>query len=226
MSRKALVVSLTLLVSAFACQAGAWTLPGIDGHAPSVWVGERNWTQESGNPMPDQGASWGLYYQADETGAFKPMVYGLAYNFNFVWRSAEGTKLAEGHGEDPACQYIETTLSCADGTTFPGDGPSSLVTFKPNGAGKFKLEIDGTVAVKSPTAGNAKLRVVVLDSALKTIKEVKSLELKSKDNASIGETIELKAGECIGVAIQSVNPGMSGCGRCSIAFKKLKVSGI
>ena len=224
MSRKALVVSLTLLVSAFACQAGAWTLPGIDGHAPSVWVGERNWTQESGNPMPDQGASWGLYYQTDENGDFKPMIFGLAYNYTFAWRSSEGTALSEGHGEDPACHYIGTTLACPNGKTFPGDGPNARVTFKPTVAGKFKLEIAGTATVQSPTAGNARLRVLVLDAPLKTVREVKAIELKSKDNASISETIELKAGECMGVTLQSVNPGPSGCGKCSIAFKTFKVT--
>lgn len=152
MAKHALGVSLTLLVSAFACRAGTWTLPGIDGHAPSVWVGERNWTQELGNPMPDQGASWGLDYQTDEGGDFTPMIFGLAYNYTFAWRSSEGTKLAEGHGDDPACHYIGTTLASPNGKTFPGDGPNVRVT------------------------------------------------------------------------IQSVNPGPSGCGKCSIAFKSFKVT--
>lgn len=225
MSRRLLVASMVILALAFAGQAKEWSLPGINGHAPDVWVGDRNWTKDLGNPMTDQGASWGLYYQIEAGGDFKPMVYGLAYNYTFVWRSSEANKLDEGHGDDPDCMYAEMKLNCTGGKTFPGDGPGALVTFKAGSAGKFKLEAEGTASVQAPTAGNARLKVLVLDSALKTVKEVKVIDLKSKDNASISETIELKGGESIGVAIQSINPGPAGCGKSSISFTKFKVAG-
>lgn len=209
--------AIVALGAVLAVQAGSWEVPGIFGNAPGAWKEGRNWKPDAANPMTDNGAQWGLYWQSEPEAEFKPLVSGLAYKYHYVWRES-------GDSFDPACFYKETTLVCPGGKVAPGAGPAAVVTFTPAAPGSFKVDFTADVWVQSPTAGNARVRLVVLDAAQKVLREVKSLDLKAKDQAVFAETVELKAGEALGVTVQSINPGPGSCGRSSIAIKKFMVS--
>lgn len=224
MSKKLLVATIAFFTFSIAGQAEEWTLPGINGHAPDVWVGDRNWTKDLGNPMDDEGASWGLYYQGQATGDYEPMVFGDAFSYYFTWRSTEAKDLGEGLGEFPEFMYKERSLTHTGAKNTPGDGPCSMVTFEPPSAGKYQLDLEGTAFVQIPAAGNVRLKVLVVDAALKTVKEVKAIDVESTDIASLSEVIEVKSGESIAVTFQSINPESSGCGNSSIAFETFKVT--
>lgn len=225
MSKNLLAATIAFFTLSIAGQAEEWTLPPINGHGPDVWVGDRNWTKALGNPMEDEGASWGLYYQGEETGKYEPMVFGLAFTYYFTWRSTEATDLSEeGKGEFPKFMYKERTLSHSGAKNTPDDGPCSMVTFTPASAGKYQLKLDGTASVEAPATGNVRLKVLVVDAALETVKEVKDIDLASMDTANLSEVIEMKSGESLAVTFQSSNPVLSGWQNCSFAFETFKVT--
>lgn len=222
--------STLLILPLLACQAAEWTLPPISGHGPNVWKDGRNWTQDLGNPQTDTGATWGLYYQAEVDAPFQAMGYGQAYGYNFVWRSTQGSKMANG-GEDPLCMYIDTKLYSPSSTVFPGDGPAAMVTFAAPAIGTYKVIVDCAATVQQPTAGNALVRLLVVDAAQKTVREISTVELNKAgghgafpEATKIDQRVELKGGERLAVTVQARNPGPATCGRGVLAITNLTVS--
>ena len=225
MFRTCAILTVAATLASFACQAGSWDLPPITGNAPNVWKDGRNWTWNEGNPMTDNGAKWGVYYQSSADSAMKPMVQGKAYNFHFVWRD-------EGDAFDPGTQYKELALTCGSLPSGNGSGPKSAVVFQPDKAGTFKVELEGSIYVQNPSAGNALFTLAIVDGSANTVKEIKAVALNKKgghgdypDSVTLNESVQLGAGQGIAAILQSVNPGPATSGKSSVSFKKFKISG-
>lgn len=223
MKRTSLLVILAGCCAAL--PALEWQLPGIAGDAPDKWKDGPNWRFEAGNPLSDKGATWGLLYQPSVADpALKPMVAGKAYKFHFVWRD-------EGDSFDPATFYKERTLKAASRADGPGQGPVSALVFAPGKAASYRVALAGTIAMQSPTAGNARAILAVVDGAGAVVKELKAVELNAKGGhggfpaeLAWDDTVALAAGQGFALRLQTVNPGPATAGWCSLAISSFTVT--
>lgn len=218
---------LALMCGCVGTMAADWQLKGINGHQPSFWDDKApNWKWDDGNPAKDNGAQWLLFYQPDNDpglgSAVKPMLKGLAWKYNRVWRD-------DSDKADPLYFYIGSALTCASRQGH-GLGSAAGLMFIPDQGGKYKVAVSGKVKVQNPSAGNARVSIFLLDRKTGDASLLKEYELNSKGGyGSLPETftwnqsIAIPEGNALAVRVQSVNPGPGSCGKSTLSFSGFKV---
>lgn len=209
--------------------AESWELAPIKGDKTKSWAAAPNWTWDLGNPMTDKEAKWTVAMQEMDnpelTTKYVLMQKGDIYNFKFGWRGEKG-------GKDPEFKYLENSLSTHI-TAGNKQGPAAAIIFTPPKAGKYKVDISGTVYLQNKTAGYVLVTVYLLAKDRSQAKELQVYKLNLKggyqaeelaENFSFQQTVDLSKDVELAVRVQSVNPGPASAGRSAIRFGNFTVS--
>jgi hypothetical protein len=234
-SLQALVVSLLLIPSmVWAAESSTWALKPIDGNNTKQWAAG-SWTWDMGNPCTDNGATWSVAYQnkpnAAPTDTYLPMTKGTYVGFVRIWQGGEEAS------KDPQMQYKGNNLITRPATRTAQRSESVAVIFKPQLAGKYKVQIKATLAgVQNPSAGHARMGLYQISSDGRIAQTLEESDLNVKKSGAYGKdlpdtcafekVLDFEADQELILRLQAVNPGNASVGSCRLQIDTFEVTAI
>lgn len=228
---RSLLIVLLLTVAVSAQDSGKWSLKPVDGDNTKQWAAG-SWTWEMGNPMSDHGATWTVGYQnkanAAPTDTYLPMIKGTYVGFVRIWQGDQETS------KDPQMQYKSNCLITRPIKKTAHRSESVAVIFKPDAAGKYKVQIKATLlGVQNPSAGHARVGLYQISSDGRIAQTLDETDLNVKKAGAFGkdlsdkinfeQVLEFEAGQDLILRLQAVNPGNASVGACRLQIDQFDV---
>ena len=231
-SLQAMLLSLLLVPSLLlAAESDTWTLKPIDGNNTKQWA-SGSWTWDMGNPYVDNGAIWTVAYQdktnAAPTETYLPMTKGTYVGFIRIWQGGEKVT------KDPQMQYKNNSLITRPAKKSAHRSESVAVIFKPDTAGKYKVQIKATlVGVQNPSAGHARAGIYQISSDGRIAQTHEEQDMNINKSGAFGknlpneitfeQVLEFEAQQDFILRLQAVNPGNASVGSCKLQVETFQV---
>lgn len=227
------LLSLILIPTVvLAAESDTWTLKPIDGNNTKQWEAG-SWTWDMGNPMTDNGATWTVAFQdktnAAPTETYQPMIKGTYVGFVRIWQGDRETS------KDPQMQYKTNCLITRPIKNSAQRSESVAVIFKPENAGKYKVQIKATlVGVQNPSAGHARVGIYqissdgriaqTLDESNMNVKKPGVYGKNLPDSINFEKVLDFEAQQELILRLQAVNPGNASVGSCRLQIDTFQVN--
>ena len=185
-----------------------------------------------GNPYTDKGATWTVAYQdktnAAPTETYLPMTKGTYVGFIRIWQGGE--KISK----DPHMQYKNNNLITRPTKRSAHRSESVAVIFKPEMAGKYKVQIKATLTkVQNPSAGHAHVGIYQISSDGRIAQTLEEQDMNLMKSGAFGKNLpneinfekvlDFEAQQDLILRLQAVNPGNASVGACRLQIQAFEV---